>query len=82
MQQPQGYEVSGEENKVYQLKKALYGLKQGPRVWYDRINGHFKQHGFQRSESEPTLYVRTKGVDEILIVCLYVDDLIYTGNSV
>ena len=66
---------------MYKLKKALYGLKQAPRAWYDRINGHFKLHGFHRSESEPTLYVKLKGTDEVLIVCLYVDDLIYTSNS-
>ena len=27
VEQPQGFVVDGEENKVYKLKKALYGLK-------------------------------------------------------
>ncbi|KAK0607717.1 hypothetical protein LWI29_019074 [Acer saccharum] len=81
VQQPQGYEIAGEENKVYKLKKTLYGLKQAPKAWCDLINGHFKLHGFHTSESEPTLYVKLRGNDEILIVCLYVDDLIYTSNS-
>jgi hypothetical protein len=27
VEQPIGYEVPGQENKVYRLKKALYGLK-------------------------------------------------------
>ena len=30
VEQPSGYEVVGEENKVYRLKRALYGLKQAP----------------------------------------------------
>ena len=30
VEQPQGYKVQGEEDKVYRLKKALYGLKQAP----------------------------------------------------
>jgi hypothetical protein len=34
MQQPQGYEVKGEENLVYRLKKSFYGLKQALRQWY------------------------------------------------
>ena len=34
VEQPQGYEYPGQENKVYRLKKALYGLKQAPRSWY------------------------------------------------
>ncbi|KAL0386084.1 UNVERIFIED_CONTAM: hypothetical protein Sradi_3002700 [Sesamum radiatum] len=36
--------------------------------------------GFRRSLSEPTLYVKRQGNDT-LIVSLYVDDLIYTGNN-
>ena len=27
VEQPQGYEVLGKEDKVYRLKKTLYGLK-------------------------------------------------------
>ncbi|GKA61985.1 retrovirus-related pol polyprotein from transposon TNT 1-94 [Tanacetum coccineum] len=36
--QPEGFEVCGNENKVYKLKKALYGLKQAPRAWYKRVD--------------------------------------------
>ena len=31
VEQPQGYEVLGEEHKVYRMKHELYGLKQAPR---------------------------------------------------
>ena len=37
--------------------------------------------GFVRSLSEVTLYVKHKGTD-LLIVSLYVDDLLVTGNNV
>ncbi|WJZ91618.1 hypothetical protein VitviT2T_010675 [Vitis vinifera] len=30
--QPEGFQVKGQEEKVYLLKKALYGLKQAPRA--------------------------------------------------
>ena len=30
MEQAEGFQVQGEEDKVYHLKKALYGLKQAP----------------------------------------------------
>ena len=40
VQQPPGYEVRGQEDKVYRLKKALYGLKQAPRAWYSRIDSY------------------------------------------
>ncbi|GKV09292.1 hypothetical protein SLEP1_g20816 [Rubroshorea leprosula] len=64
VQQTQGYEIEGQEQKVYKLKKALYGLKQAPWAWYERINAHFCSHGFHKSPSEPTLYVWTRGGDE------------------
>lgn len=80
VEQPMAYEVQGKEHLVYKLKKALYGLKQAPRAWYARIDNYFMKKGFNRSHSEPTLYVQRIGND-ILIVFLYVDDLIYTGNN-
>ena len=81
VEQPQGFVVDGEENKVYKLKKALYGLKQAPRAWYTQIDNYFIENGFIRSKSESTLYVKNKDNSQILIVALYVDDLIFTRND-
>lgn len=36
-------------------------------------------HGFHRSESEPTLYTKTRVDDEELIVSIYIDDILVTG---
>jgi len=58
VEQPQGYGIIGQENKVYRLKKVLYGLKQDPRAWYSCIDSYLTQNGFQRSECEPTLYIK------------------------
>ena len=80
VEQPQGFEIEGEEKKVYKLKKALYGLKQAPRAWYGNIDAYFTDKGFTRSPSEPTLYVK-HGITGMIIVSLYVDDLIFTGND-
>ena len=80
VQQPPGFEVKGQENKVYKLKKALYGLKQAPRAWYSRIDRYLLKDGFRRSNNEPTLYIKANQQGNILILCLYVDDMIYTGN--
>jgi hypothetical protein len=81
VEQPEGFSVKGQEDRVYLLKKALYGLKQAPRVWYNRINDHLLQLGFQKSLSEATLYVKHVGAD-ILIISLYVDDLLVTGSNI
>ena len=80
VQQSPRYEIRGHEDKVYKLKKALYGLKQAPRAWYSRIDSYMMENGFKRSTSEPTLYTKINEQGHILIVCLYVDDLIFTGN--
>ncbi|KAK4399803.1 Retrovirus-related Pol polyprotein from transposon RE2 [Sesamum angolense] len=80
VEQPQGFIAKGSEEKALRLKKALYGLKQAPRAWYSRIDKYFMDRGFRRSLSEPTLYIKSQGNDT-LIVSLYVDDLIYTGNN-
>ncbi|CAA7027704.1 unnamed protein product [Microthlaspi erraticum] len=81
IEQPLGFEVAGEAEKVYKLRKALYGLRQAPRAWYSRIEGYFEKEGFAKCYCEHTLFVKTEK-EKILIVSLYVDDLIYTGNSV
>ncbi|CAH9095067.1 unnamed protein product [Cuscuta epithymum] len=78
--QPPGFVKKGEEEKVYKLKKALYGLKQAPRAWYSKIDTFFCTSGFQKSDNEPTLYVKKEGM-EFLVVCLYVDDIILFSSS-
>jgi len=65
---------------VLRLKKALYGLKQAPRAWNARIEKYLQQNGFTKCLSEYALYVKLLD-KKILLVCLYVDNLIITGNS-
>nr|GEV23641.1 hypothetical protein [Tanacetum cinerariifolium] len=81
VEQPQGYEVQGNEGKVYRLKKALYGLKQAPRAWYGRIEGYFLKEGFKKCPFEPTLFVKLAKENAFLIISIYVDDLIVTGST-
>jgi hypothetical protein len=81
VEQPQGFEKQGEEHKVYRLKRALYGLKQAPRAWYSRIETYFVKEGFEKCFCEHTLFTKTSDKGNMLIVSLYVDDLIFTGNS-
>ncbi|KAD4385282.1 hypothetical protein E3N88_25450 [Mikania micrantha] len=79
--QPDGFITRGNEEKVYRLRKALYGLKQAPRAWYSKIDGYFHRHGFIKSYSEPTLYVKKVQDKDIMYVCLYVDDIVCTSSS-
>ncbi|KAJ7961681.1 Retrovirus-related Pol polyprotein from transposon TNT 1-94 [Quillaja saponaria] len=79
--QPKGYVIEGQEDKVLKLKKALYGLKQAPRAWNNRIDKYFQENGFVRCPHEYALYVKAHENGNVLFVCLYVDDLIFTGNN-
>lgn len=81
VEQPEGFAVKGREDWVYKLHKALYGLKQAPRAWNSKINDFFIDAGFTRSMSDPSLYVKKSKGDKILVVCLYVDDMIYFGTN-
>jgi len=81
VEQPMRYIKKGLENKVYKLKNALYGLKQAPSAWYTRIDSYFIGHGFHRCPYKHTLYIKFNTDGDILTVCLYMDDLIFTGNN-
>lgn len=59
----------------------MCGLKQAPRTWFSHIETHFVSEGFDRCHSEQTLFVKTNNKGNILIVSVYVDDLIFTGND-
>lgn len=81
VEQPLGYEKKGEEGKVYKLKKALYGLKQAPRAWNSKLDRSLVSLGFKRCPLEHAVYTKnSKGSN--LLVGVYVDDLIITGDSV
>lgn len=79
--QIRGYEKKGSEEKVYRLYKSLYGLKQAPRAWFSRIERYFLKEGFEKSSGEHALFVKKDAEGNILIVSVYVDDLLYTGNN-
>lgn len=81
VEQPEGFFVKGQEDKVYLLKKALYGLKQAPRAWYSRIDEYLLKLGFVKSLSESTLYIKGDQAN-FIVISLYVDDLLVTGSNV
>ncbi|GJW62477.1 gag-pol polyprotein [Tanacetum coccineum] len=67
-------------DKVYRLKKALYGLKQAPRAWYDELSNFLISKGFSKGSIDPTLFI-TKHGEDILLVQIYVDDIIFGSTN-
>ncbi|KAA3486843.1 retrovirus-related Pol polyprotein from transposon TNT 1-94 [Gossypium australe] len=82
VEQPPEYVKHGNEHKVYRLNKALYGLKQAPRAWYSCIEAYFLKEGFLKCSYEHTLFTKVGDGGKMIIVCLYVDDLIFIGSDV
>ncbi|KAJ9545582.1 hypothetical protein OSB04_025289 [Centaurea solstitialis] len=78
--QPKGFVDRTKPNHVYILDKALYGLKQAPRAWYDHLSNALLDNGFYKGKIDPTLFIKTKG-DDILLVQIYVDDIIFGSTN-
>lgn len=72
--QPEGFTVKDKEHL------ALYGLRQAPRAWNTRLDRSLKQLGFTRCSQEQAMYIKGKAGPDI-IVGIYVDDLIMTGDD-
>lgn len=62
-------------------KRPCMDSNRSPRAWYSRIEAYFIKEGFTKCPYEHTLFIKTAGGSKILIVCLYVDDLIFIGND-
>src|ERR1044072_9045069 len=74
--QPPDFESFDFPNNVFKLKKSLYGLKQAPRAWYERLSNFLLQDKFTRGKVDTTLF-RKSFKNDILIVQIYVDDIIF-----
>jgi hypothetical protein len=66
---------------VYKLKKSHYGLRHAPRAWYSKIKSYFCNEGFEKCPHEHTLFVKHNDNNKMIVVCQYVDDMIFTGND-
>nr|GEU29615.1 hypothetical protein [Tanacetum cinerariifolium] len=74
--QPDGFVDPYHPDKVFRLKKALYGLKQALRAWYDELSNFLASKGFSKGSIDPSLFT-TKHGEDILLVQIYVDDIIF-----
>jgi len=80
VRQPPGFENIEKPNHVFKLTKALYGLKQAPRAWYERLSIFLLKNSFSRGKIDTTLFRKTDKND-LLIVQVYVDDIIFGATN-
>jgi len=81
VEQPEGFVVQGQENKVCKLRKSLYGLKQTPKQWYEKFDQTLVSDGYVVNSSDTCVYFKLIGL-ECVIICLYVDDMLIFGTNV
>ncbi|KAI3734277.1 hypothetical protein L6452_13742 [Arctium lappa] len=80
MEQPEGFVVPGQENKVCRLIKSLYGLKQAPKQWHEIFDTTVTSFGFRHNGTDRCIYSKcTK--ESTVIICLYVDDMLIIGTN-
>jgi hypothetical protein len=78
MEQPEGFKVPGEENKVLRLLRALYGLKQAGLVWWRALKLSMEKLGFSSLKSDAGIFIY-QGQGSFVIAIVYVDDAIFMG---
>ena len=77
--QLQGFTMRGQEHLVHHLYRTLYGLRQAPKAWYRKIDQFLRSMDFTQGSGNFNLYI-AKDRHKILVLALYVDDLLFTGN--
>ncbi|KAL0387533.1 UNVERIFIED_CONTAM: Retrovirus-related Pol polyprotein from transposon TNT 1-94 [Sesamum radiatum] len=81
MDQPEGFMVVGEEQKVCHLQRSIYGLKQASRSW----NIHFDEviwgYDFVKNDLDHCVYNKISRGSVVFLV-LYVDDILLIGNNI
>nr|GEU63280.1 zinc finger, CCHC-type [Tanacetum cinerariifolium] len=81
MNQPLGFIMPGNENKVCKLIKSLYGLKQAPKQWNQKFDKVVLSNGYLLNQFDKCVYRKFDGSGKGVIICLYVDDILIFGTD-
>ena len=73
--------ISHYSGYVCKLKKTLYCLKQAPRAWFEKFSIVISSLGFISSSHDSALFIKCTDAGRI-ILSLYVDDMIITGDDI
>src|ERR1700744_5961587 len=78
MEQPEGFKIPGQQNKVMLLKRAIYGLKQAALAWWRVLDKSMSTLSCTRLQSDTGLFVNK---DKTVIIIVYVDNVLFLGKN-
>ncbi|KAL0463005.1 UNVERIFIED_CONTAM: Retrovirus-related Pol polyprotein from transposon TNT 1-94 [Sesamum latifolium] len=81
MDQPEGFTVVEEEQKVSRLQRSIYGLKQAFRSWNTHFDEVIRGYDFIKNDYDSCIYKKISG-SSVAYLMLYVDDILHIGNDV
>ncbi|GKE08765.1 zinc finger, CCHC-type containing protein [Tanacetum coccineum] len=81
MNQPKGFIMPGNENKVCKLIKSLYGLKQAPKQWHQKFDEVVLSNGYLLNQADKCVYRKFDESGKGVIICLYVNDMLIFGTD-
>nr|GEZ03966.1 zinc finger, CCHC-type [Tanacetum cinerariifolium] len=81
MNQPLGFIMLGDENKVCKLIKSLYRLKQAPKQWHQKFNEVVLSNGYLLNQADKYVYSKFDASGKGVIICLYVDKMLIFGTD-
>ena len=56
-------------------------MKQSPHAWFSRFSDVVLSMGFTRCHSDHTCFIRRQSQGRCIIISIYVDDIIITGDD-
>jgi hypothetical protein len=80
IEQPEGFQLTDNQDYVCKLKKQLYGLNKTPRAWYSILDKYLQQQGFKKGTTYNNIYIKIDNA-EMMIIVVYMDDIIFGSNN-
>ena len=82
MEQPKGFKIHGQEQKVLHLCQAIYRLKQAALAWWKELLISMRKIGFQHFQSNAGIFIHKASNRDTVIAMIYVDNSGFMGNNV
>ena len=70
-----------DEGKLWKLKKTVYGLCDAARAWYFRLKEELQVLSVEMCKLDPSLFVWKRRGKTQGVICIHVDDFLYTGTA-